>query len=128
MGADFEVVKRDLINLEKQSWDAWKKRDGKFFEKFLSDDHVEVGFSGIATKSQIVAVVASSVCVVNSYSVDALELTMFDANTALLTYRAAQGASCNGAAVPSPVWATSLYIRRSGRWFNVLYQQTQASR
>ena len=103
MGADFEVVKRDLINLEKQSWDAWKKRDGKFFEKFLSDDHVEVGFSGIATKSQIVAIVASSVCVANSYSVDAFELTMFDANTALLTYRAAQDASCNGAAVPSPV-------------------------
>jgi hypothetical protein len=44
-----------LVNLAEQSWEAWKKRDGKFFQEFLSDDHVEVGFSGAATKAQIVA-------------------------------------------------------------------------
>jgi hypothetical protein len=41
---------------------------------------------------------------------------------------AAQDTTCKGIAVPSPVWATSLYIRRDGRWFNVLYQQTPTSK
>lgn len=40
------TLKETLINLEKLSWEAWKKRDGKFFHEFLSDDHVEVGSSG----------------------------------------------------------------------------------
>src|SRR4051794_28666771 len=35
-----------LIALEKKSWEAWKNRDGKFFDEFLSDDHLEVGFGG----------------------------------------------------------------------------------
>ena len=123
---DHMAIKEALIKLEKQSWEAWKKRDGKFFQEFLSDDHVEVGFGGIATKTQVVAFVTSPVCVVKSYSVDRFELTMFDANSALLTYHAAQDTTCNGAAVPSPVWASSFYVKRGDRWLNVLYRQTQA--
>jgi len=48
---------------------------------------------------------------------------MFDANTTLLIYHAAQDTTCKGIAVPIPVWATSLYIRRDGRWFNVIYHK-----
>jgi len=42
-----DALKETLVNLEKQSWEAWKKRDGKFFQEFLSDDHAEVGFGGV---------------------------------------------------------------------------------
>jgi len=120
-----DMVKETLIKLEKQSWEAWKNRDGKFFQNFLSDDHVEVGFGGLTNKATVVAGVASPICVVKSYSVDKFELTVFDAKTALLTYHAAQDTNCNGNAVPSPVWVSSLYVKRGGRWLNVLYQQTQ---
>jgi len=120
-----DTLKETLIKLEKQSWEAWKNRDGKFFQNFLSDDHVEVGFGGLTNKATVVAGVASPICVVKSYSVDKFELTVFDAKTALLTYHAAQDTTCNGNAVPSPVWVSSLYVKRGGRWLNVLYQQTQ---
>lgn len=121
------AVKETLVNLEKQSWKAWKKRDGKFFQEFLSDDHVEVGLRGTATKAQVVAFVDSPRCEVKSYSIDSFQLTMFDSNTALLTYHAAQNTTCNGTAVPSPVWTSSLYVRRGDRWLNVFYQQTPAA-
>lgn len=118
-------LQETLISMEKQSWEAWKNRDGNFFKTFLSDDHVEVGFYGVANKAIVVAGVASPVCVVKSYSVDGFKLTPFDANTALLTYHAKQDTTCNGNPVPSPAWVSSLFIRRDGRWQNVLYQQTQ---
>jgi hypothetical protein len=119
------ALKETLIDLEKQSWEAWKKRDGKFFQEFLSDDHVEVGFGGVTNKATVVRGVASPVCVVKSYAVDRFELTMVDANTALLTYHAEQDTTCGGNAVPSPVWVSSLYVKRGGRWLNAFYQQTQ---
>jgi hypothetical protein len=120
------ALEETLINLEKQSWAAWQKRDGKFFQDFLSDDHVEVGFGGVTrNKATIVAGVASPVCVVKSYTVERFELTMLDANTALLTYHAAQDTTCGSTVVPSPVWVGSLYVRRSDRWLNAFYQQTQ---
>jgi hypothetical protein len=113
-----------LEALERASWRAWQARDGAFFEHFLADDHMEVGFFGPGTKASVVAGVASPACVVASYGVGQFTLTRFDPHTAALTYHAAQHTLCNGHPVPSPVWATSLYVQRDGRWLNALYQQT----
>ena len=118
------ALEAELTVMEKQSWDAWQKRDGAFFSNFLSDDHVEVGDQGIAGKKAVVGVVGSPVCVVKSYDVDSFSLTVIDADTALLNYHARQDTLCNGQPVPSPAWVSSLYVRRGGRWLNVLYQQT----
>src|SRR5437868_11119612 len=74
-------IKETLIGLEKQSWEAWKKRDGKFFQQFLSDDHVEIGFGGSTDKTSVVSGVSSPECVVKSYSTDTFQLTIFDQNT-----------------------------------------------
>ena len=123
--SDNSALKETLVNMEKKSWIAWKDRDGKFFQEFLSDDHVELGFGGPTDKATVVKFVASPVCVVNSYTVDRFQLTVLDANTALLVYHAAQDTTCGGNKVPSPVWVSSLYIKRGDRWWNAAYQQTQ---
>ena|SRR6266446_1193816 len=121
---DVATIKEQLIKLEKQSWEAWKNHDGKFFQDFLSDDHVEVGFGGVSNKAEIVSFVGSLVCTVKSYQLDQFELKMLDKNTALLTYREAQDTVCHNP-VPSPCWVSSLYMKRGDRWLNVLYQQTE---
>jgi hypothetical protein len=122
---DNSALKETLVKLEKQSWEAWKNHDGKFFQNFLSDDHVEVGFGGPTNKADVVSGVAGPICNVKSYAVDKFELTVLDKNTALLTYHESQDTTCNGQPVPSPAWVSSLYMKRGGRWLNVLYQQTQ---
>ena len=101
-----------------------KARDSAFFRTFLSDDHVELGVSGRSNKARVVETVGTPRCVVTSYTVDNLQVTRFDANTALVTYHATQATTCNGKPVPSPAWVSSLYIRRGGRWVNAVYQQT----
>jgi hypothetical protein len=115
-----------LIALEKKSWEAWKDRDGKFFDEFLSDDHLEVGFGGIANKAAVVNMVGSPVCNVKSYTVDKFKCTQIDTDVAILNYYAAQDTVCYGKPVPSPVWVTSLFVKRGGRWVNVLYQHSEA--
>ena len=122
-----QKLEQDLITLEKQSWEAWKSRDGDFFEHFLSDDHVEIHPAGIAGKAGVVASVRTKSCVVNSYSLDGFKLTVFSEDAALLTYWADQNTLCNGVAVPTPVWTGSLFIKRDGRWVNAVYQHTKAA-
>jgi hypothetical protein len=126
--ADDSATKENLIKLEKQSWEAWKNRDAQFFKEFLSDDHVEVGFYGAANKIDVVATVASPACVVRSYSVDQFKVALLDGNTALVTYHASQDTSCHDKPVPSPVWVSSLYMKRGDHWLNVFYQQTQTAK
>lgn len=120
---DEAAVKEQLVKLEKQSWEAWKNRDGKFFQDFLADDHVEVTFGGVISKKDVVPFVGSSACTVKSYKLDHFEMKMFDKNTALLTYWEEQDTVCQNQ-VPSPCWVSSLYIKRGDKWLNVFYQQT----
>jgi hypothetical protein len=124
-GADLQET---LTRLEKASWEAWQKRDGSYFETFLSEDHVEVGTGGPTGKATVIAGVASPNCIVKHYEVDHFALTVFAADTALLTYHAQQDTTCQGQAVPSPAWASSLYVKRGGRWQNALYQQTHTAK
>ena len=72
--------------------------------------------------------VRSPACVVQAYSLGPLALTPVSADTVLVTYRAEQDTTCGTQKVPSPVWASSLYARRGGRWVNVLYQHTPTGR
>ena len=97
------ALKETLVALEKQSWEAWKNRDGQYFQGFLSDDHVEIGFGGVTDKATVVAGVGSPACVVKSYFVDHFELKALGPDTALLTYYADQDTTCGGNPVPSPV-------------------------
>lgn len=121
------ALEKELIALEKQSWEAWKNRDGDFFDTFLSDDHVEIHPGGVAGKAGVVASVRTKSCVVNTYSLDGFKLTQFSPDAAMLTYYADQNTLCNGVAVPTPVWTGSLFIKRDGRWLNAAYQHTKAA-
>jgi len=113
-----------IRELEAKSWVAWQAHDGPFFERFLSDDHVEVHGYGIVGKAAVVQGVGGAGCTVKGYKLGALKLQPVSADVVLVTYKAEQDSTCGPVAVPSPVWATSLYARRDGRWVNVLYQHT----
>src|SRR4029079_7672658 len=88
-------LKEKLVQLETDSWKAWKSRDAVFFKSFLSDDHVEVGRNGVADKARALAAVGSPQCIVESYDVDRFTLKVISADTALLTYHARQSTKCN---------------------------------
>ncbi|HEY0437631.1 MAG TPA: nuclear transport factor 2 family protein [Phenylobacterium sp.] len=120
-------LEAELIAMEKQSWVAWQGHDAAFFDRFLSDDHVEMQGFGPTGKAPVVAGVKSG-CTVTSYQVDHFKLTRFGPDTALLTYRAEQDTTCGPGKVPSPVWATSLFVRRGGRWQNALYVHSPAAK
>lgn len=120
-------LKNELIDLEKQSWVAWQKRDGSFYQTFLSDDHVEVGSRGTSSKNEIVDFVGSPVCVVRSYSLDNFNVTIFSSDMALVVYHAEQDTTCNGKRAPSPTWVTSLYVKRGGKWLNAVFEETPES-
>ena len=121
--ADEQALIRDL---ESKSWVAWKAQDAKFFEQFLSNDHVEVHGYGVVGKAAVVGAIRKAACSVASYSLGPLTIVQASSDSVLVTYRAEQSTKCGNATVPSPVWATSVYVKRAGTWLNILYQQTPA--
>ncbi len=124
LAEDDSAVRATVTALEKESWAAWQAHDGGFFRRTLSEDHLDLHDTGTIGKDQVVAGVASGACIVKTYDVGDMRFTRVSEDTAMLVYRASQDTHCGPAAVPSPVWVTSLYVKRDGRWLNLLYEQT----
>jgi len=118
------TLQDSLIAMERLSWVAWKDHDASYFQNFLSDDHVDVGGTGIIPKMAVVGFLQRGGCRVESYAIDSFKFARLSDDAALVTYRAEQNTTCGGAKVPSPAWSSAVYVRREGKWTQALFQQT----
>lgn len=116
-----DSIGAQLIAMEKQAWETWKNQDRSFQQSLLSEDAVAVSDTGVAGKTQFLNDIFTD-CKVKSYSVDNFKVVMLEKNTALMTYKATQDAMCGGKQMPATQWASSMYMKRGGKWLNVFYQ------
>ncbi len=85
--------------------------------------HVDSG--GVTNKAQGIKALAD--CEVKSFSLDNFKFLMLDKNSALITFTGMQDAVCNGKTIPATVRASSVYVKRGGKWLNALYMETPAT-
>ena len=62
-------------------------------------------------------------CQVASVSLADFKFVMLDKNAVLLTYTAAQDAVCGGKQAPRKLQVAVNYVKRGGRWLEVMYMQ-----
>jgi hypothetical protein len=120
MKAD-KAVSDAVIAMEKKGWETWKMQDKTFLQGELSSDAVIVGDQGVADKTQYFKDSFTD-CKVKSYSLSDWNVTMFDKDTAMVTYKSMSDAMCGGKQAPANQWNSSLYMKRGSKWMNVFYQ------
>src|SRR5437588_12458220 len=76
-----QILKKLSAN-ETALWNAWKNKDAKPFQMWLSADGVMIGDQGVGTKGDVVKMMASMPCDVKSFTLSDWKLSMVDANTA----------------------------------------------
>lgn len=121
------LVKETLINLEKRAWQARKDKDDKHLYILTTKDAINVGEFGVANQSAILKSVARPKCEIKGYKIEDVSVTIFNANTALLTYKAEQERVCESVVALSSIWASSVYLKQNGKWLNAFYQETPAN-
>jgi hypothetical protein len=50
-----------------------------------------------------------------------------DKDTALLTYKLDADATCGGKKAPGSAYASSLWVKKNGKWLTAFHQQTPAA-
>jgi len=115
-----------LADTEKTAYEAWKKKDGKFFDGFLTDGFVGVSRTGRGQKAGVSKSISENPCEVKSYSTSDAEAVELGEGIALLTMKVASEVSCDGKASPSPQWAATIYVKDGDDW-KAAYHQTRAT-
>ena len=117
-----QLLKKLSAN-ETALWNAWKNKDAKPFQNWLAADGVMIGENGVGTKKDVTEMMANMPCEVKSFTLSDWKLTMVDADAAFITYKGVADGTCSGQAIP-PVWASSLWVNRKGKWIAFSHQES----
>ena len=117
-----QILKK-LSAAETKLWEAWKNKDAKPFKASLSADFVMIDDSGVSGKNDVLKMMPSMPCEVKSVKLSDWKLAMLNSSTALLTYKGIADGTCAGTAIP-PVWASSIWVNRGGKWSAASHQET----
>jgi hypothetical protein len=122
-----DSVEAQIVALEKRAFEAWKNKDSRFFEDHMSEAGQYLDPNGVGGKAQYVKAIIDNNCKVNSYSLDNTKVTMLSKDVALLTYRYANDVVCGASPEPSPLWASTMYVKRGGKWLIAFHQEITAA-
>jgi len=109
-------TKRALVTLETSAYAAWKSKDAKFWDTFLSDKFVGWGSSGRLDKASATKEYTGSDCAIKSYALSDEQMSPLGKGAALITYKITADGTCGGQAVPVNNWAASVYVREGDKW------------
>ena len=112
-----------VIAIEKAGWQAWKNKDVAWYKANVAADFLMVNGEGITNKADIIKSIPAG-CEVKSFSLDDFKFVMLNESAVMLTYTAMQDAVCNGKTLPAKVRSTVNYIKRGGKWLEVMYMET----
>jgi ketosteroid isomerase-like protein len=109
-------TKDALVTLEKSAYEAWKSKDAKFWNTFLSDKFVGYGSSGKLDKASATKEYTGADCKIKSYALSDEQMKPLGNDAALITYKTTVDGTCGGQKVPANSWAAGVYVRDGDKW------------
>ena len=109
-------TKAALMALEKSAYEAWKAKDAKFWETFLSDKFVGYNLDGKLNKASATKQYTGADCEIKSYALSDEKMKPLGKDAALITHKATVDGICGGLKIPAISWAASVYVRDGAKW------------
>jgi hypothetical protein len=121
-----EAEEAEVYNLEHGFGEALVHKDKNFLAEHLADDLIVVGWNGLVfTKDKLLGVIGY--VDVSQYEISNVKFRPLDRDAILLTYDLELNANAAGKSAPSREYASSVWIKRDGRWIMKMHQSTPAN-
>jgi hypothetical protein len=117
-----------LKALETKAFDAWKNKDGKFFEGFLADNFTMLGQNGqMLDKAATVKEISGHKCEVKSFAFSDAKMIMAGADAAVIIMKVTADGTCpHDKGVQQkilPMVSASVYVRSGSEWKGAFHKE-----
>ncbi len=112
-----------LVKLEKSAYEAWRSKDAKFWDAFLSDNFVGWGAPGRLDKASATKEYTGADCKIKSYALSEEHMSPLGKDEALLTHKVTVSGTCGGKEIPTDSWAAGVYVREGDKWKKVFHAE-----
>lgn len=118
-----------LKALEVKAFDAWKNKDGKFFEGFLADNFTMLGQNGqMLDKTATVIEISGHKCEVKSFSFSDEKMVIAGADAGVMVMKVTVDGACPDdkgvqQKMPSPGISATVYVRSGSDWKGAFHKE-----
>jgi ketosteroid isomerase-like protein len=112
-----------LVTLEKSAYEAWKSKDAKFWDTFLSDKFVGWGSSGKLDKASATKEYTGADCEIKRFALSGEQMKPLGQNAALITHKTTVDGTCSGQKVAVNSWVASVYVRDGDTWKGIFHAE-----
>jgi len=112
-----------LKDLETKAFEAYKNKDGKFFEGFLDEKFVMGGTDHKGTKADVVKAISENKCEVKSSTFSSEKMIQLGADAAAFVMKVDTDETCEGKKSPTPVISTTVYVRSGDTWKGAFHDE-----
>ncbi|PYT00842.1 MAG: hypothetical protein DMF63_05930 [Acidobacteria bacterium] len=112
-----------LMALENKAWEAYKNKDGKYFEGFLGDNMISGVGKEAETRAQVVKMITENKEEVKNFTLSDPHVTPVGADTAVLTYKATVEGTDNGKPLTSPLVVATIFTRSGSDWKAIYHNE-----
>jgi hypothetical protein len=109
-------TKDALMALEKSAYEAWKTKDAKFWDPFLTANFVGFGSGGKLDKAAAIKVYSGADCDIKSVTLSDDQMTLLGNDAAVLTHKVSTDGTCGGQKLPANSWVGGIYVREGDKW------------
>ncbi len=115
-------LKATAKDLEMKAYEAWQKKDGKFFEGFLTEGFVGNGANGRNTMAGVAKAISDNPCEIKGFTIEDEQATELADGVVLFTAKTTSDVTCEGKASPSPLHAATVYVKDGDDWKAAFHQ------
>jgi hypothetical protein len=113
-----------ITKVDKEGWEAWKNKNGKWFEENTTKNFISISSDGVSNREQVIKSTVTD-CDIKSYILHNIEFTELTGESVLLTYTVEQDGTCGGAKLNSKIRAAANYIKQNDKWLEAFYMETK---
>ena len=103
-------------------WEAVVRKDIRILQEYFDERFLDVSDVGIFTKSETIKLIPN--LNIKDYTLNNFRVIVAQEGTAIITYEAIQHWTIEGKEAPSHVRASSVWVRRGGKWRITFHQES----
>ena len=119
---DKAAIEKQLIANEHTIVNSFAKGDAKTFFTLVDKTGVGVDNTGVTKIADLEPMIGKAK--VTTTSMDPIVVQWIDADTALLYYKWTGSGTVDGQKVPSPVYSSTIWTKKAGKWMAVYHQES----
>jgi hypothetical protein len=118
-------TKEAVLALEKSAHDAFKNKDAKFWETFLTNNFVGYGEGGRLDRAAAMKAYAGADCDIKSTTLSEENMTAYGTDAAIITAKVTTDGTCGGKKLPAESWSATAYVRDGDKWKAAFHAQAE---